>query len=92
MDSSKQAQGAVYHVDYNPPKVEDVCGNCGGELYQRDDDKVETVKTRLYIYYKQTSPLIGYYFAKDLLVEIDGSQQIEVISESLRSLVAQKVN
>ena len=84
--------GTVYHVDYNPPKVEDVCGNCGGELYQRDDDKVETVKTRLYIYYKQTSPLIGYYFAKDLLVEIDGSQPIEVISESLRSLVAQKVS
>lgn len=83
--------GAVYHVEYNPPKVANVCDNCGGELYQRDDDKVETVRNRLYVYYKQTSPLIGYYFAKDLLSELDGAQPIQVLSAQLRSLAASKL-
>lgn len=82
--------GSVYHVDYNPSKTEGVCDNCGGELYQRDDDKAETVKNRLYVYYKQTSPLIGYYFAKDLLVDIDGAQPIQLISRLLQELVTDK--
>lgn len=83
--------GTVFHVDYNPAKVEGVCDNCGGELYQRDDDKVETVRNRLYVYYKQTSPLIGYYFAKDLLFEIDGAQAIQVVSDQLIALIAPKL-
>lgn len=74
---------AVYHIDYNPPKVNGICDLDGGELYQRDDDKPETVQNRLYVYYKQTSPLIGYYFAQDLLVEIDGAGSIEDIQSKL---------
>ena len=61
-------------------RLTDVCDNCGGELYQRDDDKTETVNNRLYVYYKQTSPLVGYYFAKELLVELDGAQSIQFVT------------
>jgi adenylate kinase len=80
--------GAVYHVEFNPPKVTGVCDLDGGELYQRDDDKPETVRNRLYVYYKQTSPLIGYYFAKDLLAELDGARSIEDVNQALLLLVA----
>lgn len=79
--------GAVYHLDFNPPKQAGRCDIDGGELYQRDDDKLETVRNRLYVYYKQTSPLIGYYFAKSLLVELDGTQPIEVVFEQLMNLL-----
>jgi adenylate kinase len=82
--------GAVYHVDFSPPKQDGVCDIDGGELYQRDDDKPETVRNRLYVYYKQTSPLIGYYYAKGLLAELDGSQAIEQVNATLLSLLAEK--
>jgi adenylate kinase len=75
--------GVTYHVMFNPPKVEGVCDACGGELYQRSDDSLETVRNRLYVYYKQTSPLIGYYFAHGLTAFIDGSQAIEVVKQAL---------
>ena len=79
--------GATYHVDFNPPQQEDVCDVDGGELYQRDDDKPETVRNRLYVYYKQTSPLVGYFFAKDLLAELDGSLPIEEVQATLLALL-----
>lgn len=75
--------GAVYHVDFNPPKVEGVCDLDGGELYQRDDDTPETVRNRLFVYYKQTAPLVGYYFAKGLLAEVDGAQPIEAVQAAI---------
>ncbi|MCL4859616.1 MAG: adenylate kinase [Caldilineaceae bacterium] len=79
--------GAVYHVDFNPSEVAGKCDLDGGELYQRDDDKPETVRHRLYVYYKQTAPLIGYYYAKSILVELDGAQPIESVYEQLVALV-----
>lgn len=79
--------GTVYHVDNHPPKVEGKCDLDGGELIQRDDDKLETVKARLYVYHKQTSPLVGYYFAKGLLTEIDGTQPIDKVQEDLTALL-----
>lgn len=75
--------GATYHAMFNPPQAEGVCDACGGELYQRSDDSLETVRNRLYVYYKQTSPLIGYYFAHGLTAFIDGSQAIEVVKQAL---------
>lgn len=75
--------GATYHILFNPSKVENVCDACGGELYQRSDDSLETVRNRLYVYYKQTSPLIGYYYAKGLVKTIDGSQDINVVKQAL---------
>lgn len=80
--------GAVYHVKFNPPKQEGVCDLCGGELYQRDDDKPETVKNRLYVYYKQTAPLIGYYFAKGLLERVNAMQPVETVTQTLLAVLA----
>lgn len=79
--------GAVYNLKFNPPSTEGVCDACGGELYQRDDDNSETVRNRLFTYYKETSPLIGYYFAKELLAEVDGEQAIEAVQTDLRAVV-----
>jgi adenylate kinase len=78
--------GTVYNLVFNPPPTEDAC-ECGGELYQRDDDNPETVRNRLYTHYKETSPLIGYYFAKGLLVEVSGEQAIEDVQADLWAAV-----
>jgi adenylate kinase len=79
--------GAVYNLLFNPPEEEGVCDVCGGNLYQREDDNPETVRHRLYTYYKETSPLIGYYFAQGLLTEIDGEQSVEEVHEDLREAI-----
>jgi adenylate kinase len=79
--------GAVYNLVFNPPSAESACDACGGKLYQRDDDNPETVRNRLFTYYKETSPLIGYYFAKGLLAEVDGEQEIEAVQADLRAVV-----
>lgn len=69
--------GATYHIKNIPPKKPGVCDECGGEIYQRKDDEPESVKKRLEIYREQTAPLIDYYKAKDLLVDIDVSTPYE---------------
>jgi adenylate kinase len=79
--------GAVHNLVFNPPEEEGICDVCGGRLYQREDDNPETVRHRLYTYYKETSPLIGYYFAQGLLVEIDGEQSIEGVQADLREAI-----
>ena len=79
--------GWVCNVVSDPPRAEGVCDPCGGQLYQRDDDNPETVRNRLYTYYKETAPLVGYYFAKDLLVEIDGERSIETVQADMRAAV-----
>jgi len=79
--------GAVYNLLFNPPEEKGVCDVCGGSLYQREDDNPETVRHRLYTYYKETSPLIGYYFAQELLVRVDGEQSVEEVHEDLRSVI-----
>lgn len=79
--------GATYHVKFNPPKAENICDKCGGELYQRDDDKVETVEKRIKVYHEQTQPLIDYYKDKGLLLNLDGTKSIEeVFNEIVASL------
>lgn len=80
--------GAVYHIDFNPPKQSGVCDLDQGELYQRADDTLETVRNRLYVYYKQTAPLTGYYYAQTLLAELDGAQPIEAVQQQLKALIA----
>ncbi|NLT95725.1 MAG: adenylate kinase [Clostridia bacterium] len=71
--------GATYHVIFNPTKKDGTCDKCGGELYQRNDDKLETVGNRLDVYEAQTAPLIEYYEKKGLLKDIDGSQSMDVV-------------
>ena len=73
-----------YHVIFNPPKVEGVCDKCGGELYQRDDDKEETVRNRLEVYRRQTEPLIEYYDRTGVVARIDGEQSPDAVYENIR--------
>jgi adenylate kinase len=75
--------GAMYHIKFNPPKQDGVCDKCGGELYQRDDDKEETILNRLKVYNDQTAPLIEYYKKQGVLVDIDGSKEIKQIFEDI---------
>jgi len=72
-----------YHTIFNPPAKEGICDACGGALYQRDDDKPETVRARLKVYHQQTVPLIDYYRQVGLLVEVDGAGGIETVSTAL---------
>ncbi len=79
--------GAVYHVIFNPPHQDGRCDRCGGELYQRDDDRPGTVRYRLKVYWEQTSPLIEYYKQRGMLTEINGDQPIEKVEEELKAAV-----
>jgi adenylate kinase len=79
--------GESYHVRFNPPKQPGVCDKDGGELYQRDDDKPETVRKRLQVYWDQTSPLIDYYRRQGVLVEVNGDQSIDAVAADLRAVV-----
>ncbi len=74
---------AMYHVEFTPPAVEGKCDKCGGELYRRADDDPETVRNRLFVYYKQTAPLIGFYYAHRVLVSINGDRPIEQVQVDL---------
>ncbi len=80
--------GKAYHIQFNLPKQPGVCDNDGGELYQRDDDKPETVRKRLEVYWEQTSPLIDYYRRQRVLVEVNGDQSIDAVEADLRAAVA----
>jgi adenylate kinase len=73
----------VYHVKFNPPKEMGVCDDDNAELYQRDDDKAETVKQRIRVYLEQTQPLIDYYQDMGLLLEVNGAQAIDVVAAEL---------
>jgi adenylate kinase len=80
--------GASYHIRFKPPQQPGVCDKDGGELCQRDDDKPETVRKRLQVYWERTSPLIDYYRRHGVLVEINGDQPIEAVQAALRAAVA----
>jgi adenylate kinase len=82
-----RAQGHIYHQKFNPPKVESKCDVDGSELYQREDDKAETVAKRINVYLKQTAPLVDFYRAAGKLVEIDGTQSIDGVTSSLLSAI-----
>jgi adenylate kinase len=75
-----KACGTMYHVTFDPPKKAGICDKCGGVLYQREDDREETVAARLTVYETQTSPLADYYRAKGLLRDIDGVGSVDEIN------------
>ncbi len=79
--------GKVYHEKYNPPKTAGVCDVDGTKLIQRDDDKAETVERRIHVYMDQTSPLIEYYRGKGLLVEVDGTKNIDEVSQEILTAI-----
>ena len=79
--------GAMYHVRFNPPKKEGVCDQCGGDLYQRADDREETIEARMEVYDRESAPLHEHFREKGLLREVDGSKTTdEVFQEILRQL------
>jgi len=78
--------GRVWHVAFDPPSVTGKCDECGGELFQRDDDREETIRHRLEVYEQQTQPLISYYADEGILLGIDATGPVEDVTE--RALVA----
>lgn len=82
--------GAVYHVEFNPPRRDGVCDVCGGEVAQREDDTPAAVRKRLDLYAAQTEPLLGYYQGRGLVVAVDGDQAIDAVTDEIERMVAAK--
>jgi len=82
---------APYHTINSPPKVWGKCDNCGGELYQRPDDTVETVKKRLEVYFAQTAPLIDYYAKANKLLELDGEGSVNEVGKRIVNALGKPV-
>lgn len=80
--------GHVYHMEFDPPKREDVCDQDGSRLIQRDDDKEETIRRRLEVYARQTAPLIDYYENAGLLRRFDGRRDPNEVHDHIRATVA----
>jgi len=80
--------GAVYHEQSMPPKAAGVCDRCGGELYQREDDKPDVVRRRLDVNTKETEPLLDYYRQAGKLVEVDGELPVEEVRDRLLAAMA----
>jgi adenylate kinase len=83
-----EANGHVYHVDFNPPKVEGVCDVDGSPLIVRDDDKPEVIRKRLATYHEKTEPLVTYYDDRGVLRRIDGEREPDEVTEELRRTLA----
>jgi adenylate kinase len=78
----------IYHVDFDPPKHEDVCDQDGARLIQRDDDREDTIRRRLEVYHSQTEPLIAYYDRLQLLRRFDGRRSADEVHAHVRATVA----
>ena len=76
--------GATYHVEFNAPKVEGICDNCGSKLIQRADDTEETAVNRLKVYDQQTAPLLEFYRKKNLLKTVNGDQPLSKVFEDIK--------
>jgi adenylate kinase len=81
-------EGHVYHVDTNPPKHDNVCDIDGSKLFQRDDDKPETVERRLRVYHDNTEPLVDYYQDQGVLRRFDGTRSPTEVHDHLRATIA----
>jgi adenylate kinase len=81
-------EGHIFHVEFDPPKNEDVCDICGSRLIVRDDDKPEVIRHRLEQYHTKTEPLISYYEEKGILRRVDGSRSPDEVGDRIRALLA----
>ena len=79
--------GAKYNLVTVPPKNDDVCDNCGSNLFQREDDTEKTIRHRLSVYYIETQPLIEYYAVKGILFTVDGNKSVSEISEEIAAVL-----
>ncbi|HEY4531958.1 MAG TPA: adenylate kinase [Kurthia sp.] len=84
--------GSSYHLIFNPPKEEGKCDKDGGELYQRADDNPETVNNRLEVNIKQSQPLLDFYKAKNVLTDIDGQKDINIVFADVDALLKSSRN
>ncbi|MQA06283.1 MAG: adenylate kinase [Streptosporangiales bacterium] len=73
--------GTIFQLDFDPPTNPDVCDHCGGELFQRDDDREETIRHRLEVYNDQTAPIVAYYADQGILVGVDATGPVEDVTE-----------
>ncbi|HYB26135.1 MAG TPA: adenylate kinase [Solirubrobacteraceae bacterium] len=80
--------GHNYHVEFDPPKREDVCDQDGSPLVQRDDDKPEVIAKRLIVYHEQTEPVIDYYDQKGILRRVDGTRPAAEVHDHIRAVIA----
>ncbi len=80
--------GAVYNLVFSPPRQTDTCDHCGGELYQRDDDKPETINNRLKVYQRQTEPLVEFYSAHELTQTVNGMGSIQQVRNEILKVLA----
>jgi adenylate kinase len=81
-------EGHVFHVEFDPPKNEDICDICGARLEIREDDKPEVVRHRLEQYHSKTEPVVAHYEAKGLLRRVDGSLEPDEVNDRIRALLA----
>jgi adenylate kinase len=84
--------GATFHVDFDPPEEEGVCDECGGDLYQREDDTEETARERINVYEENTEPVVEYFREKGVLVEIDGEQSPDGVWADVKDAVEANAN
>lgn len=82
-----EAEGHVYHVEFNPPKVEGICDIDGSPLITRDDDKPEVIRKRLATYHEKTEPLISYYDGEGVLRRVDGAREPAEVTAELREIL-----
>lgn len=80
--------GAGFHVTFSPARQVGICDACGAELFQREDDREETIRHRLSVYREQTSPLIGYYGEQGLLFNVDGMEHISVVRDKILAILS----
>lgn len=80
--------GMGYHVKFSPSRLPAQCDSCDAELYQRDDDREETIRHRLSVYREQTAPLIGYYGEQGLLFSVDGMEDISIVQDRIVAILS----
>jgi len=84
--------GHIFHNKFNPPKIAGICDYDQSELFQRDDDKPDTVKHRIQVYQQQTAPLINYYKERGVLTEVNGTASIVEVAVQMNSLIINEKN
>ena len=82
----------TFHIQHSPPKEEESCDVCGGDLFRRYDDEPEIIKKRIKVYHRKTEPLIEYYREKGILEVVDGTKDIKSIFEEIKEILAKRVN
>lgn len=82
--------GKIFHITFNPSSKDDECDACGGELYQRDDDKEDVIRQRLAVYHSQTAPLVDYYDEKGLLFRVDAARPGDEVLSNIEAAVGSR--